>query len=553
MAINIEQKVCDGHLLKWLVAAGLAWLEQNREQVDRLNVFPVPDGDTGKNMLLTMRSAYNEIARMDEARVDLVGASVARGALMGARGNSGVILSQLWRGFTQALQGHDVFDSVLFVDALEAAVDMAYKAVVNPVEGTILTVAREAVEAVRREADDVTDLRTLLEVMVAAAEESLKHTPDLLPVLKKAGVVDSGGQGLVYILRGMLRLLNGEYVTEANGTVAVAENQTWQLALEPEDEEGYGYDVQFLMHGQSLDVNRIRAAIDAMGWSTLVVGDSELIKVHVHVHDPGEPLSYAIKLGAVIDDVVVENMQEQYHAYVEDRLAREHDEPAAANDVAVVTVVSGEGLRRLFRNDLQAAHVIAGGQTMNPSTQDFLAAIDTLQASKVILLPNNRNILLAAQQAASLARDKTVKVVGSRTIPQGISALLAYTNVSHLDDLEEVSAEMEEALHYVISAEVTTATRDVELDGVTVRQGQYIGLVDGALVAASDELTQVMIEVLQRAGAGDHELITLYYGDNLREPQVQRIVSELSEAFPDQEFEIVRGDQPLYPFIISVE
>ena len=553
MAINIEQKICDGHLLKWLVAAGLAWLEQNREQVDRLNVFPVPDGDTGKNMLLTMRSAYNEISRMDEARVDVIGASVARGALMGARGNSGVILSQLWQGFTQTLQGHDVFDSVLFVDALEAAVDMAYKAVVTPVEGTILTVARQAVEAVRREADDETDLRALLEVMVEAAEESLKLTPDLLPVLKKAGVVDSGGQGLVYILRGMLRLLNGEYVTEPNGTLTLAENQTWQLALEPEDEEGYGYDVQFLMHGQDMDVTAIRDAINAMGWSTLVVGDSDLIKVHVHVHDPGQPLSYAIQLGAIIDDVVVENMQEQYHAYVEDRLAREQDEPAPANDVAVVTVVSGEGLRRLFKNDLQAAHVIAGGQTMNPSTQDFLAAIDTLQASKVILLPNNKNILLAAQQAASLARDKAVKVVASRTIPQGISALLAYTNVSHLDDLEEVSAEMEEALHYVISAEVTTATRDVELDGITVRQGQYIGLVDGSLVAASDDLTHVMIEVLQRAGASDHELITLYYGDNLREQQVQGIVNELSEAFPGQEFEIVRGDQPLYPFIVSVE
>ncbi len=556
MAINVEHKVCNGYLLKWLVAAGLSWLEQNRDKVDQLNVFPVPDGDTGKNMLLTMRSAYNEIAHLDEGRVGVVGAKIAHGALMGARGNSGVILSQLWQGFTQVLEGHESFDSELFVQALESAVDLAYKAVVNPVEGTILTVARESVEAVKVKASRESELRVLLEIMVEAAEESLQRTPDLLPVLKKAGVVDSGGQGFVYILEGMLRLLNGEDVspTDSATVAADADNEAWQLALEPEDEEGYGYDVQFLMHGQDMTVADIRAAIDAMGWSTLVVGNSDLIKVHVHVHDPGEPISYAIKLGAIIDDVVVENMQQQYHAYVEERMAREHDDAeTVVNDVAVVTVASGEGLRRLFRNDLQAAYVIAGGQTMNPSTQDFLAAIDSLSADKVVLLPNNKNVLMAAQQAASLARDKEVKVVASRTIPQGISALLAYTNVAHLDDLEQVSAEMEEALNYVISAEVTIATRDVELDGLNVKRGQYIGLADGTLVAASDDLVEVMLQVLQRSGADEHELITVYYGDNLREAQAQSIVNELREAFPEQEFEIVRGDQPLYPFIISVE
>ena len=554
MAVNVEHKVCDGHLLKWLVAAGLAWLEENRDRVDQLNVFPVPDGDTGKNMVLTLRSAYHEISGLDERHVGLVGDKIARGALMGARGNSGVILSQLWRGFTNALRGHEVFDAPLFALACQSAVDLAYKSVVNPVEGTILTVAREATEAVVQHVNDDMHLRALLEVMVGAARESLERTPDLLPVLKKAGVVDSGGQGLVYMLEGMLRLLNGEHIVSGDSTAA-SEHLNWQTALEPEDEEGYGYDVQFLMHGEAMDVAMVRAAIDAMGWSTLVVGDETLIKVHVHVHDPGEPISYAIQYGASLDDVVVENMQEQYQAYVEQRIAREHheEEDAMLNEVAIITVASGEGLRRLMKNDLQAAYVIAGGQTMNPSTQDFLKAIDELPQHKIILLPNNKNILMAAQQAASLAADKEVRVVGSRTVPQGISALLAYTNIAHSGEIDDVLAEMNGALENVLSVEVTTATRNVEMDTVNVRRGQYIGLADGALVAAGDEMNDVVTDALRKAGADDYELITLYYGDGLREGQVHALVNTLREAFPAQEFEIVRGDQPLYPYIISIE
>ncbi len=555
MAVNVEQKVCDGHLLKWLLAAGLAWLEENRDRVDQLNVFPVPDGDTGKNMVLTLRSAYQEVALLDERHVGIIGEKVARGALMGARGNSGVILSQLWRGFTNALRGHEVFDAPLFARACESAVDLAYKSVVTPVEGTILTVAREATEAVTAQLSDSSDLRGLLEIMVEAAHQSLKRTPDLLPVLKKAGVVDSGGQGLVYMLEGMLRLLRGEDVFSSQIQASVSSGDTWQAALEPEDEEGYGYDVQFLMHGEHMDVEAIRAAIDAMGWSTLVVGDDRMIKVHVHVHDPGQPISYAIQLGASLDDIVVENMQEQYQAYVEQRIAREHEpeEDAALNEVAVITVASGEGLRRLLRKDLQAAYVIAGGQTMNPSTQDFLAAIDALPSNKIVLLPNNKNIIMAAQQAASLARDKEVRVIGSRTIPQGISAMLAYTNIAHSNNIDEVAAEMENALRHIVSLEVTTATRNVEMDGLEVRRGQYIGLLDGALVVAGDEMNDVVADVLRKAGADEYELVTLYYGDGLRQQQVRDLVAVLREEFAGQEFEIVQGDQPLYPYMISLE
>jgi hypothetical protein len=551
MAVNIDNRVCNGHRLKWLVAAGLAWLEQNHQKVDQLNVFPVPDGDTGKNMMLTMRSAYNEISGMDEPEVGIVGDAVAHGALMGARGNSGVILSQLWQGFAEVIRGQDVFDAPIFVRACESAVQMAYRGVTNPVEGTILTVAREATEAVVRYAEESKepDLRKLLAVMVEAAQESLLRTPELLPVLKKAGVVDSGGQGLVYMLEGMLRLMNGEAVLRASGKIEITDAKDWQEALKPEDTEGYGYDVQFLMHGRGMDVSAIRADIDAMGWSTLVVGNDRLIKVHVHVHDPGKPISYAIGRGASIDDVVVENMQDQYQHYVDERLARQFDTEQQMKEVAVVTVANGEGLQRLFERDLQAAYVISGGHTMNPSTQDFLAAIDALPNNKIILLPNDKNIILAAKQAASLARDKDVRVVPSVTLPQGISAMLAYTNVAQSDSIDEVEAALQAALKHVTSGEVTAAVRDYQ----DVRVGQYIGLVDGALVVAGDTLLDVVRDLLAKAIRDDSELITLYYGDSLDERGARALLEPLGETFPDQSIELVWGGQPLYPFIISVE
>lgn len=556
MAVHVQQNVCDGHLLKWITAAGLEWLDYNRERVDQLNVFPVPDGDTGKNMLLTMRSAYAEASRLNEGHVGIMSDAIAKGALMGARGNSGVILSQLWKGFALGLRGNEVFDAQLFSRACSSAVEMAYKAVVNPVEGTILTVAREAMDAVVDQARTTDDMRRLLEIMVNHAHEALLRTPDLLPVLKKAGVVDSGGQGLVYILEGMLHFLHGDSVLEiSEKTETPAGTHSWEQALEPEDAEGYGYDVQFLMRGQNMNVPAVRDAIDAMGWSTLVVGDEDLIKVHVHVHDPGQPISYAIGLGASLDDIVVENMQEQYHQYVEERHAREEqaDYPAVLHDVAVIAVSSGEGLHRLFRQDLQAAYVISGGQTMNPSTQDFLSAIESLPNEKIVLLPNNKNVILAAQQAASMAHGKQVVVVPSRTMPQGISAMLAYTNVAQSGDLDEAAAAMTEALAFVTSCEVTTATRDVELDGVAVRTGQYIGLLDGALLVASDDLTQTVKELLQRADANEREIVTLYYGAEVDEQAAQALIEQLTQEFPKPAFEAVRGDQPLYPYLISLE
>lgn len=562
MAVVLNQHVVDGYLFKWLTAAGLAWLERNCEHVNQLNVFPVPDGDTGRNMLQTMRSAYTEIAAMQEGHVGVVGTAIAQGALLGARGNSGVILSQLWYGFAETLRGHEFFDAALFARAVVNAVDAAYRAVTAPVEGTILTVAREAAEAAAKAVmqDGLTDLSALLEKMVSAASNALARTPDMLPVLKKAGVVDAGGQGLLYMLEGMLRLTRGQDVTSVNGAAGLTRDRQVSDTLEPADERGYGYDVQFLMRGEGLDVAAVRTAIEAMGWSALVVGSSQLIKVHVHVHDPGEPLSYAVRLGATLEDVVVEDMQAQYRQYMAERAAvaldesqEQDDSVVGADEIAVIPVVSGAGMCRLFTRELHAARVVSGGQTMNPSPQDFLDAIAALPNERVILLPNNKNVVLAAQQAAALAEGRTVRVVPSLTLPQGISAMVAYSNVSATADLDTVVRTMTEALEFVTSCEVTTATRDVEFDGLVVRRGQYIGLLNGTLAAASDDLTTLVLDLLRRAGAEERELITLYYGDGLCRDSAEALAKALSVHFSAQDVEIVQGDQPLYPYIISLE
>lgn len=552
MVANASIEACDGHLFKRLTEAGLAWLANNQEKVNQLNVFPVPDGDTGTNMYLTMRKAYEEIAHMDDAHVGNVSGALARGALMGARGNSGVILSQWWRGFAQVLEGQAVFDSELFAQACRSAVEMAYKGVVKPVEGTILTVTRQAMEAVNERARSENNLQSLFETKVEAAYESLRRTPDLLPVLKDAGVVDSGGQGWTFMMEGMLRLLRGEDIHIRSVKAVAVQRPGWQEALQPEDAEGYGYDVQFLMKrlDRPFDVEAVRAAISEIGWSTLVVGDENLIKVHVHVHDPGVPISYAIGTGAMLDDVVVENMQLQYQHYIEERRAREH---TPVEGVAVVTVASGDGLRRLFAEELRAAFVIAGGQTMNPSTEDFLAAIESLPNDEVILLPNNANVIMAARQAAALAQDKHVRVVPSRTIPQGISAMLIYVNEREMLGHEALAQAMNEAMPGVISCEVTTATRAASLNGVTVRAGQLIGLINDVLAVAGDEMAAVVRELLRKAGADKRELITLYYGRDVTQADAESLVETLRQEYSGQEFELVDGGQPLYPYILGVE
>lgn len=554
-----EAPATDGQMLRTLVQAGCDWLDEHHALVNQLNVFPVPDGDTGTNMLMTMRNAIKEASAYSGNHAGHVAAKIAHGAMMGSRGNSGTILSQIWQGFAHALREHETFNTELFARALREAADTAYRGVIKPVEGTILTVAREAAEEAEAAYPEQHDLSGLMDRVVERAKDTLARTPEMLPILQKAGVVDSGGSGLVFILEGMARSLRGEQVEAATAAPAAVEDLA--AALAPEDEMGYGYDVQFIIKGRDLNAGVIRSAIDAMGWSTLVVGNEEAVKVHVHVQDPGIPLSYAISLGT-LTDIVVENMQEQYQDYLRERTGspapsaavEEDDEPVSAfelgeDDIGIVAVASGEGLARVFRQ-LGATELVMGGQTNNPSTQEILDAVQRVPTKKVILLPNNKNIILAAEQAARLAIDQDVVIVPTRTMPQGISALLPYDPQG---DLAATAQAMEAAKDDVVTGEITTATRSVELNGVEVSQGQIIGLVDGVLAAAGDDLDQVLREVLAQMRAEEHELITLYYGNGVHRAEVEALVEALSDTYDSLEFEIVFGGQPHYHFILSAE
>lgn len=477
---------------------------------------------------------------------------------MGSRGNSGTILSQLWQGFAHALKERKTLTPEALVKALREASDTAYRGVIKPVEGTILTVAREAAEAAEDALRDTQDTVEILRRTVVRAKDALARTPEMLPILQKAGVVDSGGSGLVYILEGMLLYLQGETIQVKE--IALTQAQELADTLAPEDELGYGYDVQFILKGDNLDVNAIRAAIDSMGWSTLVVGNEQAIKVHVHVHDPGIPLSYGVSLGT-LSDIVVENMQQQYQDYVRERSAASAvarpqpalPEPPAIDldkdDISVVSVASGDGLARVFRQ-LGAAELVMGGQTNNPSTQEILEAIRRTATRKVIVLPNNKNIILAAEQAARLATDQTVVVLPTRSMPQGISALLPYDPKG---DLDTVVNAMLQAKDKVITGEITTATRSVELDNIKVNKGQIIGLIDGTLSVAGDDLNDVLRQMLERMCAGECELITLYYGDGVDEADAQQVSEELRAAYPEQEFEVIYGGQAHYHYIVSAE
>ncbi len=547
---------CDGPAFKHLSAASLAWLEQNYEAVNQLNVFPVPDGDTGTNMLLTMRAAYHEIAANESREVGVITDKLAYGAIMGSRGNSGTILSQLFRGFAQALAGKRQFDAALLAASAREAVKMAYKAVQSPVEGTILTVARETAEAIEAAVEETNDLRLILQRAVDRARLSVARTPDLLPILKKAGVVDAGGQGLMLIFEGMLRYTQGEEMTTPS-IEQTEHSAALQDVLRSPDVRGYGYDVQYVLHGKNLDLDAVRAAIGSMGDSMVVVGDPSMIKVHIHVHDPGIPISYGISLG-VISDVVVENMQAQSEDYIAMRQSQpteplpERLVTVNPGDIAVVAVAPGDGLHRVFR-DLGAAYVVSGGQTMNPSTEELLRAIRSLNTDKIIILPNNKNVILAAEQAAKLAtegQELKVAVVPTRTVPQGITAMLSYTADGDFDD---VAGAMQDARHNVVTGEVTTATRSVELDGLNVETGQVIGLVDGKLAVSGQNLADVVRDLLERMAARDHEVITVYYGDHVTEAEADALVNALRNVYPNQEFDLIRGGQPHYHYILSAE
>jgi DAK2 domain fusion protein YloV len=536
----------DGQGFKRLVEAALAWLQHHQEVINSLNVYPVPDGDTGTNMVLTMQSAWAEIEDSPEINVGQMARKMAHGALMGARGNSGVILSQIWRGFARSLDNKDVYRTQDLADACQEATTTAYRGVVKPVEGTILTVSRAIADEATRVAADSQDLVHVLDRMVYAAREAVKLTPSLLPVLAEAGVVDAGGQGLFVILEGMLRYMQGEPVAKDVELVGIVDLMTTEFESH---EAGYGYDVQFLIVGQAMDVDTIRQRIADMGECPLVVGEPTTIKVHVHVTDPGIPISYGASLGS-LRDVVVEDMQAQYQDFIveHERPSPPPPQPFEEIGIGVVSVVMGDGLARVFQS-LGTSAIVRGGQTMNPSTQDLLEAVESLSCGQVILLPNNKNVILAAEQASKLS-SKPVAVIPSRSIPQGIAALLAINSQA---DFETNVASMTRALEDIEVGEVTVATRSVTLNGVEVADGQIIGLHNGELKVAGTTVAEVVQELLKEMDTAEREIITLYYGEDVSESEAQALADHLAQNWPDQELEVVAGNQPHYYYFLSVE
>jgi len=543
---------CSGQQLRKLTQAGLLWLEQHQRLVNELNVFPVPDGDTGTNMVLTMRSAYGRMQNQEHDHVGRMADTLAQGALMGARGNSGVILSQIWRGLAKPLKELDSFDASDLVRAFREASNTAYGGVMRPVEGTILTVIREGAEEAADAAEKSSDLRFMLERVLERCQQALLRTPEMLPILKQAGVVDAGGQGLVYILEGMLRYVHGEMAVPSEAVAPQGVTVPAQALAVPDGGELENpYDVQFILIGASLSVEEVRHKIDGMGDSTVVVGDKNTIKVHVHVKDPGLPLSYGIRLGAVTD-VVVENMQMQMEEIINEAAPAAISEPDTSSDepgrIAVIAIAPGEGLEKIFRS-LGAAATVNGGQTNNPSTEEILEVIERLVTDRVVILPNNKNIVLASEAARNLSK-KSVAVVPTKTIPQGISAMLSHNPDG---DLEEIASIMASAAMKVSSGQITRATRSVRLNGVEVVEGEIIGLADDCLCVSGNEIKAVIAGVLAGMELDGREIISVYYGADVSPADAEATVAQIEELYPDMEVELLPGGQAHYYFILGAE
>ncbi len=542
---------CGGRELREMFCVATRWLEKNATAINALNVFPVPDGDTGTNMLLTMRSTMAEAANPpDNSAADIAGA-MAKGALMGARGNSGVILSQIMKGFARGLGDQSSFGPAEMANALEQASAAAYEALSKPREGTMLTVIKDAAAAARTcLASDGHDLASLMETVVDEARKSVARTPELLDVLRQAGVVDAGGQGVFVILDGVLHYLRGEEqeVELAPAQVAVTETPVVRQpafaaarAL-PAAERKFGYCTELIIKGSVLDQNQVRRWVESQGDSVLVVGDAATTKVHVHTLHPGSLIEFAISIGSV-HDLKIQNMDDQHEEFVQLRRA-----PAPTADISVVAVVAGAGLEKVFRS-LGTTFIVSGGQTMNPSCADLLAAIDAVPSESVIILPNNKNIIPTAKQAVTVTK-KQVKVLPTRSVPQGLAALVGFNSQREVDlNLREMARAQER----VRSIEITGAVRDARLGTLQIKKGDYLGLVDGNIRVASDDLDRTVLDCLKAISAETAEIATIFYGDRVEADQADALSRVLKQQFPALEVEVVPGGQPHYESIISVE
>jgi DAK2 domain fusion protein YloV len=550
-----------------MIHGGALFLRQNEERVNALNVFPVPDGDTGTNMNLTLSSGVREMDKVSSpSRVGDLAEALSKGLLMGARGNSGVILSQLFRGFSKAVAGKETIDARELAEAFKRGVDMAYKAVMKPVEGTILTVSREAADMGMIRARQTDDPAEVLAEVLSGARKSLERTPQLLPILAETNVVDAGGQGLVYILEGFLSALRGEGVPEAmDGDVsafgeersltAVAHGETAQSKIDPATIE-HGYCTEFIIRRKgegTFDEGAFRGEMGAFGDSLLVVADDELVKVHIHSERPGDVLNFAQKFGD-LTDIKIENMREQHAHWAGTDAPAEQGtavpaEPAAERKFhGIVAVASGEGVVRMFRS-LGADEVIEGGQTMNPSTEDIVKAIRGLSADHVFVFPNNKNIVMAAEQAAELV-EVPVTVLPTRTVLQGLTALIAFDPDA---DAEVNRQKMVKALEGVRCGEVTYAVRDSQVNGHSIKEGDFIGIYEGKIETVGGSLIATSRDLLQKMLARGGELVTILYGKDVTDAQVKELSDFLARNYPDVESEIQYGGQPLYFFLITIE
>ncbi len=562
----MSQQVIDGLLLKEMIIAGANLLEQNREAIDALNVFPVPDGDTGTNMSLTMKSTVKEIAALDVTDAAKLANMAARGALKGARGNSGVILSQILRGFARGIEGCETIDAEAFSKGLRSGADTAYKAVMKPKEGTILTVIRViAEESQRYVAKKPRTVGDVLDKMIRSGEAILEKTPDMLPALKQAGVVDSGGQGLLTVLKGWRAAYNGEKVEDTVAGVGDAATFEFEDDHDSMEEIKFKYCTEFIIQEMNEgvtehDINKFRTRLTRIGDCVVVVGDFEFVKVHVHTNDPGKALQYACELGELVN-LKIDNMAEERRERLakaeaaqqeaeKKRLAEEaakQDEPK--KPYGMVAVSLGEGFSSIF-SDLGVDHIVEGGQTMNPSIEDILDAINGVGAETVFVLPNNSNVILAASQAAELADDVNVVVLPTKNVAMGIGAVIAFNPEG---DVEENREEMTAAAEQVKTGQITFAVRDTVFEDKEIKEGDIIGIHNGRIETVGSSIHDIALDLVGHVVEEGDSLITIYYGQDTTEEDAQALGAEVTELFGDLDVEVQYGGQPLYYYLISAE
>jgi len=548
----------DAEVLKKLFLAGAANLEAKKEWINDLNVFPVPDGDTGTNMTLTIMSAAKEVNSLAAPTMQTLSKAISGGSLRGARGNSGVILSQLLRGFTKVVRDYDELDSIIISTAFQKAVETAYKAVMKPKEGTILTVARGMADKILDLSTEIDDLEELLDKVIKYGDEVLEHTPDLLPVLKQAGVVDSGGQGLMQIMKGAYDALMGkeiDYEAVASQGGPSGSSEVSAQGLE-EKEIKFGYCTEFIvMLEKPYDAAKeaeFKAYLESIGDSIVLVSDDEIVKVHVHTNHPGLAFEKGLTFGS-LTRMKVDNMREEHQERVIANAEKAAVEQAKKDEpkkkYGFISVSAGEGLSEIFKS-LGVDYIIEGGQTMNPSTEDMLNAIDKVNAENVFIFPNNSNIILAANQAQSIVEDKNIIVIPTKTIPQGISALIAYSEEA---SPEENAEAMTEEIANIKSGSVTYAVRDTEIDDKTIKQGDIMGIGDKTILSVGQNIQDVTKDMIEQLAGDDAELISIYYGSDVTEEDANALAKAVEAVYPDVDVEVNYGGQPIYYYILSVE